>query len=74
MNSWIVIVHEPRASGKTLHGEQLRKYYGYDRIVDGWDGQEPLVDGDMALTNAEPPFNVPGAKVVGIETAKLASS
>lgn len=73
----IVIVHGPKASGKTTNAERLRKHFKCKRIVDGWDGyshstRPRLKDGDLALTCDEPPFSVPGAKVVDIETAKLA--
>lgn len=68
----IVIVHGAQSSGKTRRGPQLMKHYGCQRIVDDWDGRAPLNDGDLALTNTEPPFSIAGARVVDIVSAKLA--
>ncbi len=68
----IVIVHGPKASGKTRRAEELMRHYGCKRIIDEWDGRAPLRDGDLALTNMEPQFFVDDARVVSIATAKLA--
>lgn len=68
----IVIIHGEQGSGKTRRGAQLLKHYGCKRLVDPWDGRARLSDGDLALTNQIPPFNVKGAKVVDIVTAKHA--
>jgi len=66
----IVIVYGPQGIGKTTHGEALRRYYKCSRLVE-WEG-EPLREGDLALTNELPPYNVPGATAVPFETAKRA--
>lgn len=68
----IVILHGAPATGKTRRSEQFKRHYGCSRIVDGWDGRAKLKDGDLAITNETPPFNVPGAKVVDVVTAKAA--
>jgi SpoVK/Ycf46/Vps4 family AAA+-type ATPase len=68
----IVIVHGPQGTGKTTHAEALRQHYKCSRIVDGWceESRAALRQGDLALTNQSPPFDVSGATVVDIETAK----
>lgn len=68
----IVILHGPQATGKTRRGEQLKRHYGCHNIIDEWDGRAKLKDGDLAITNEAPPFNVPGAKVVDVAKAKAA--
>lgn len=67
----IIIVHGPQGTGKTTHGEALRQHYRCSRVVDGWSEEiVALRQGDLALTNQSPPFDVLGATVVDIETAK----
>ncbi len=75
----IVIIHGPKASGKTTNAEQFKRLYKCKRIIDGWGDfgvNRVLRDGDMVLTNMEPPFDgvvIPhSAVVVDIETAKRA--
>jgi len=75
----IVIVHGPKASGKTRNAARLKKHYKCKRIIDGWGDfglLQVLRDGDLVLTNMEPPFEgatLPrGALVVDIEKAKRA--
>lgn len=65
----IVIIHGPQASGKTRYSQFFRKHYRCRRIIDGWDQFQALESGDLALTTEEPPFAVPGAKVVAIKAA-----
>jgi nicotinamide riboside kinase len=68
----IVIIHGPKASGKTTNAELLKRHYGCRRIVDEWGESgrfSKLRDGDLALTTMEPPFNVHGAIVRDIHTA-----
>lgn len=62
----IAILHGPQRSGKTLHSQSIKNLYKCKRIVDEWDGVQPLEDGDLAITNHEPPFNIPGAFTVDI--------
>lgn len=66
----IVIIHGPQASGKTRHKEALKQHFKCSRIIDGWDGRRTLYDGDLALTNEEPPFNCPDAQIIDIVCAK----
>lgn len=70
----IVIIYGPPASGKTTNGKKFMKHYGCSRVIewDEWRRGRALKDGDLALTNMEPPFSVPGARAVDIETAKRA--
>lgn len=72
----LVIIYGPQGTGKNLHAEALKKHFGCQRIVE-WDDvkQGPaLRDGDLALTNLEPPFTVPGAKAYHIVSALLVLS
>ena len=72
----LVIIYGPQGTGKGLHAEALKKHFGCQRIVE-WDNpkrSEMLRDGDLALTNLEPPFAVPGAKVYHIVSALLVLS
>ena len=68
----IVIVYGDKASGKTRLSADLMRYYGCTRIVDGWNGSSSLKDGDLALTTEYPPFSIPGAHAVDIQSAKRA--
>lgn len=68
----IVIVYGGEDTGKTRRSAELKKHYGCRRVLDGWDGLQPLKSGDLALTNLQPPFQVPGAQAVSIERAKQA--
>jgi predicted kinase len=68
----IVIVHGPMASGKTRNASALKRHFGCLRIVEAESRQgmhTKLQPGDLVLTNAEPPFDVANAKVVGIREA-----
>lgn len=69
----LVIIYGPQGSGKTKHAEALKQHFGCTRIVE-WDERpqgQALRDGDLALTNLEPPFAVPGAKAYHIVSALL---
>lgn len=68
----IVIVYGDQASGKTRLSAELMRYYDCTRIVDDWDGSSSLKNGDLALTTEYPPFPIPGAHVVDIQSAKQA--
>lgn len=48
-----VIIVGPQGSGKTTNAAKLMKIFGAARLVDDWDGQTPLQDGDLALTNSD---------------------
>lgn len=47
-----VIIVAPQGAGKTRHADALMKALGCSRLVDSWDGVEPLQYGDLALTHA----------------------
>ena len=68
----IVVIYGHGRSGKTFHRETLRKHYKCFRVVDGWTHgcNKQIHDGDLVLTPIVPPFEIPGAIVVDIETAK----
>ena len=66
----IVILYGPIASGKPRRTEMFLKFYKCKHIVEEWDGKTPLKDGDLALTNSKPPFNIKCARVIRLEVAK----
>lgn len=47
----ITIIHGPMGCGKTKNAEDLRQLYGAKRIVDDWNPNIQLFNGDLALTN-----------------------
>lgn len=65
----ITVIYGPPGSGKTTNAEAFMKYYGCARLVDDWLGNTELQPGDLALTNVNPPFDVPRARFIGIKTA-----
>lgn len=46
-----IVIYGPHGSGKTVNAARFARRYKAERIVDGWDGVEPLRAGDLALTN-----------------------
>lgn len=68
----ITIIHGPQASGKSRRAQEFMRLYGCTRLVEEWDGKQPLRDGDLALTQMEPPFiaDVSGAQIMPITRAK----
>jgi len=67
----IVIVHGKQGCGKTRRSEQLKKHFKCKCIIDDWDGESQLKDGDLAITCQRPPFNISGAKVVDFVSTKI---
>ena len=65
----IVIIHGDKATGKTRNAETFNRLYRCRRIIDDWFPGQKLRDGDLALTNIEPPFNLDNVHVVSIERA-----
>lgn len=47
-----VIIHGPQGCGKTTHAKPLAQHFGCARVVDDWNGADPLPAGVLALTNA----------------------
>jgi len=68
----IVIIYGAAGAGKSRRSEMYKDHFGCKRVVDGWDGLSKLRDGDLAITNVSPPFNVPDAKLVHVVKAKSA--
>jgi len=58
-----VIVYGPQGCGKTNASDRLMRHFGCTELVDDWDGESPLPDGALALTNRKPVPPV-GARVV----------
>ncbi len=67
----ITIVHGPKASGKTLNRDLIKAHVGADRIVDDFTFQQPLKDGDLALTFHHPSDNIHA--IVGMGDVRLVS-
>lgn len=66
-----VIIHGPKASGKTTNAKQFKLHYGCRHIVDEWmpGDKVPCLDRALILTTEDPPFNIPRARVIHIDTA-----
>jgi len=60
----IIIIHGPEACGKTRNSAKLRAHYKSHRVRDDWHPGIALREGDLALTNFEPPFFVAGARTI----------
>ncbi|SIQ37814.1 hypothetical protein SAMN05878282_103429 [Aquipseudomonas alcaligenes] len=63
-----VIIVAPQGAGKTLHAEKLRLGFCCSRIVDSWNGIDPLLAGDIALTHA-PIQSRAGCRVYSLDEA-----
>ena len=66
----IIILHGCRGLFMERRIPALLKYYGCKRVIEKWDGKRKLEDGDIALTDIDPPFSIKGAKTVFASTAK----
>lgn len=53
------IIHGPQGCGKSRNSPALLALFGAETVIDEWDGQDPIPDGALALTNVPPPY--PGA-------------
>lgn len=45
---------------------RMLAHFGCSRLVDNWDSRSPLQQGDLAITNREPPFRVRDALVLDV--------
>jgi hypothetical protein len=67
----IVIIYGASGTDKSRRAPQFQEYFKCKRLVDGWDGHTKLRDGDLAITNASPPFRAHAhAKCYDASTAK----
>ena len=64
-----VIVYGPQGCGKSKAASRLMRQFGCAQLVDDWDGESPLPDGALALTNRQPPYAVQGRIVAFDEAA-----
>ena len=53
MNEPIIIV-APQGAGKTKNAAALKEALGCCRVLDEWNGRDPLRPGDLLLMNAMP--------------------
>lgn len=60
-----VIIYGPQGCGKTRNAEALRKAFGCDEVVDGWEPGHPVERGNLHLTWHHRP-SAPGAGRVQI--------
>ncbi|MCP5197012.1 MAG: hypothetical protein H6974_09535 [Gammaproteobacteria bacterium] len=54
-----IIIYGPQGCGKTQHAEQFRELFHTQRVIDDWSWGDPLLEGDMALTNSPIPEPCP---------------
>lgn len=47
-----IVIHGPQGCGKTVHAAALAAAFGCTKIIDEWNGADPLLPGVLALTNA----------------------
>lgn len=50
-----IILYGPAGSGKTEIAQKLKELFGFDRIVDEWNGEAVEVN-TLVVTNSRPPF------------------
>lgn len=56
MNLEAVYVFAPQGRGKTRHAAELAELLDCNTIIDDWDGQSPVPNGALVLTNLLPPM------------------
>lgn len=72
MNRAVVVV-APEGAGKTKNASRIATALGCSRIVDDWNGKQPLQPGELALTNM-PRDQVSGDyRVLGLDEALQAA-
>jgi len=49
-----IVIHGPQGSGKTRHGEALRKHFGLAKVVEAEDIKRPPMTGALILTHLTP--------------------
>ena len=66
-----VIIHGPKASGKTSNAKQFMAHYGCKFLIDEWmpGGRNTRLCGALILTTEAPPFSIEGARVIHIDEA-----
>lgn len=48
-----VLIHGPQACGKTRNAQALAAHFGCSKVVDDWNGRDPIAAGSLVLTNVE---------------------
>jgi hypothetical protein len=66
----IVIIYGPQGCGKTRRTQQFKDHFKCARVIDDWNGIDPLQDGDLALTCLNPPFKIVEARSIPYVNAK----
>lgn len=66
-----IILHAGQGAGKTAISESLARRLGCSSLFDEWDGQVPIPQGALAMTNLAPDeFRVPdGASALSFSQA-----
>lgn len=66
-----VIIHGPQGCGKTTHAKALAAHFGCSYIVDNWNGEWPVPEGALVLSNINSLQDRPG--VMDFDTAMRAA-
>lgn len=48
-----ILIHGPKACGKTRNAQALAAHFGCSRIVDDWNGRDRVAPGALVLTNVD---------------------
>lgn len=61
-----IILHGPQGSGKTQAANLIISRYKIKEVIEEWDGITKIPEGALAVTNLQPPFNIPGVTVIRV--------
>jgi len=48
-----VLIHGPQGCGKTRNAQALAEHFGCSKVVEDWNGRDPIAAGSLVLTNRD---------------------